>query len=219
MKIPEGLDLKKIRADFPILDSEIEGKKLVYLDNGATTHKPIQTIERMKEFMLKENGTVRRGLYSLSANSTKLFDEARSTVQNFINAESDSEIIFTRGTTESINLVAQSFSEAFINEGDSILVSAIEHHANIVPWQIQAEKRKAKLLVIPVLDNGELDLEEFHKLIKTPKLKILAVNQVANSLGTVNPVKEMVKAAHAKGVKVLIDGAQSAPHMKVDVRI
>ncbi|MCH2228196.1 MAG: cysteine desulfurase [Candidatus Caenarcaniphilales bacterium] len=218
IKIPEGLDLVQIRKDFPILDSEIDGKKLIYLDNGATTHKPIQTLERMKEFMLKENGTVRRGLYSLSANSTKLFDEARHTVKEFINAGSDNEIIFTRGTTESINLVAQSFSEAFINEGDAILISAIEHHANIVPWQIQAEKIKAKLLVIPVLDSGELDLEEFHKLIKTPNLKILAVNHVANSLGTVNPVKEMIQAAHAEGVKVLLDGAQSAPHMKVDIQ-
>lgn len=216
--IPEGLDLIKVRKDFPILDSEIEGKKLIYLDNAATTHKPIQIIERMKEFMLKENSTVRRGLYSLSANSTKLFDEARHTVKEFINAGEDNEIIFTRGTTESINLVAQCFSEAFINEGDSILISAIEHHANIVPWQIQAEKRKANLLIIPVLDNGELDLEEFNKLVKTPNLKILAVNHVANSLGTVNPVKEMIQAAHTEGVKVLIDGAQSAPHMKVDIQ-
>ena len=217
-KIPEKLDLAKIRKDFPILDSCINGKKLIYLDNAATTHKPLCTINRMRDFMLNENGTVRRGLYSLSINSTKTFDEARETVAKFINAKSSSEIVFTRGSTESINLVAHSFSSAFIKAGDSILISGLEHHANIVPWQLQAEKIGAKILVIPVLESGELDQEAFIELIKTPKLKILALTHISNSLGTINPIKEMIKAAHAEGVKVLIDGAQSAGHFKVNVQ-
>ncbi|MEB3315744.1 MAG: cysteine desulfurase [Candidatus Melainabacteria bacterium] len=217
-KIPAKLDLIKIRQDFPILDSSINGKKLIYLDNAATTHKPLCTINRMRDFMLNENGTVRRGLYSLSINSTKAFDEARETVRKFINAKSSSEIVFTRGSTESINLVAHSFSSAFIEAGDSILISGLEHHANIVPWQLQAERIGAKILVIPVLENGELDQEAFTKLIKTPRLKILALTHISNSLGTINPIKEMIKAAHAEGVKVLIDGAQSAGHFKVDMQ-
>jgi cysteine desulfurase/selenocysteine lyase len=217
-KIPAKLDLIKIRQDFPILDSSINGKKLIYLDNAATTHKPICTINRIRDFMLNENGTVRRGLYSLSINSTKAFDEARERVAKFINAKSSSEIVFTRGSTESINLVACSFSSAFIKAGDCILISGLEHHANIVPWQLQAEKIGAKILVIPVLENGELDQEAFTKLIKTPRLKILALTHISNSLGTINPIKEMIQAAHAEGVKVLIDGAQSAGHFKVDMQ-
>ena len=218
LKIPAKLDLIKIREDFPILDSCINGKKLIYLDNAATTHKPLSTINRMRDFMLNENGTVRRGLYSLSINSTKALDEARESVAKFINAKSSSEIVFTRGSTESINLVAYSFSSAFIEAGDSILISGLEHHANIVPWQLQAEKIGAKILVIPVLDNGELDQEAFTKLIKTPGLKILALTHISNSIGTINPIKEMIKSAHAEGVKVLIDGAQSAGHFKVDMQ-
>jgi cysteine desulfurase / selenocysteine lyase len=217
-KIPAKLDLIKIRQDFPILDSSINGKKLIYLDNAATTHKPLCTINRMRDFMLNENGTVRRGLYSLSINSTKAFDEARERVAKFINAKSSSEIVFTRGSTESINLVACSFSSAFVEAGDSILISGLEHHANIVPWQLQAEKIGAKILVIPVLENGELDQEAFTKLIKTPRLKILALTHISNSIGTINPIKEMIQAAHAGGVKVLIDGAQSAGHFKVDMQ-
>ena len=218
LKIPAKLDLIKIRQDFPILDSSINGKKLIYLDNAATTHKPLCTINRMRDFMLNENATVRRGLYSLSINSTKAFDEARETVAKFINAKSSSEIVFTRGSTESINLVAYSFSSAFIEAGDSILISGLEHHANIVPWQLQAEKIGAKILVIPVLENGELDQEAFSKLIKTPGLKIMALTHISNSIGTINPIKEMIKSAHAEGVKVLIDGAQSAGHFKVDMQ-
>ena len=218
LKIPAKLDLIKIRQDFPILDSSINGKKLIYLDNAATTHKPLCTINRMRDFMLNENATVRRGLYSLSINSTKAFDEARERVAKFINANSSSEIVFTRGSTESINLVAYSFSSAFIETGDSILISGLEHHANIVPWQLQAEKIGAKILVIPVLENGELDQEAFSKLIKTPRLKILALTHISNSIGTINPIKEMIKSAHAEGVKVLIDGAQSAGHFKVDMQ-
>jgi cysteine desulfurase/selenocysteine lyase len=217
-KIPAKLDLIKIRQDFPILDSSINGKNLIYLDNAATTHKPTCTINRIRDFMLNENGTVRRGLYSLSINSTKAFDEARERVAKFINAKSSSEIVFTRGSTESINLVAYSFSSAFIKAGDSILISGLEHHANIVPWQLQAEKIGAKILVIPVLENGELDQEAFTKLIKTPRLKILALTHISNSIGTINPIKEMIQAAHAEGVKVLIDGAQSAGHFKVDMQ-
>lgn len=218
MEVRKNLDLVQIRKDFPILDSVINGKKLTYLDNAATTHKPLSTIERMHNFMMNENGTVRRGLYNLSINSTKAFDEVREKVRRFINAASTNEIVFTSGTTESINLVAHSFCSAFVKKDDAILISAIEHHANIVPWQIQAERLGAKLLFIPVLDSGDLDLDEFTRLIKTPNLKILALTHISNSLGTINPIKMMIKAAHDEGVKVLIDGAQSAPHFKIDIQ-
>lgn len=165
VKVPEGFDLAKLRADFPILDSEVNGQKLVYLDSGATAQKPVQVIERMREFLLHENATVRRGLYSLSAASTNAFDDARAKVQKFLNAKYPEEIIFTRGTTESINMIAKSFGEAFISEGDEIMISAMEHHANIVPWQMLCERTGAKLKIIPIKDNGELDLEEYKKLI------------------------------------------------------
>lgn len=212
------IDIKKIRGDFPILDTLVSGKSLIYLDSAATSMKPLSVINRMERFMREENSTVRRGVYNLSNFSTKAFDAVRGSLKNFINAKEASEIIFTRGCTESINLVADSFSRAFINSGDEILISAIEHHANIVPWQLACEKRGAELKVIPVKDNGELDFEAFKNLISSSKVKILALTHVSNSLGTVNPIKKMIEIAHDHDVPVLIDAAQSVQHMRIDVQ-
>lgn len=221
VKIPEGFDIKAIRSDFPILDSMVgeagEEKKLVYLDSGATAQKPVQVIERMRDFMLHENGTVRRGVYYLSTKSTKAFDATREKVRDFINAEKLEEIIFTRGTTESINLVAYSFGETFISEGDEIIISSIEHHANIVPWQLMAERKGAKLKVIPSNDKGELDLSAFKSMLN-PKVKIVSVIHVSNALGTVVPVKEICSIAHEQNIPVLVDGAQAIQHEDVDVQ-
>ncbi len=221
VKIPEGFDINAIRKDFPILDSlQPNGKKLVYLDSAATTHKPKQVIKRVYDFMLNENATVRRGMYSMAAASTKAYDEIRVQAQSFLNAKSSNEIIFVRGTTEGINLVTSSFSEVFISKGDMILISAIEHHSNIVPWQLVCERKGAKLQIIPVLDNGELDQVAFEKILNEhgKKIKIMALTHVSNSLGTVNPIKEMIAKAHAKDILVLIDGAQAVQHYKVDVQ-
>lgn len=213
------LDISTIRKDFPILDSKINGKDLTYLDSAATAQKPIQVIERMKEFMLKENGTVRRGVYDLSVKSTQAFDETRTLVKEFINANKEEEIIFTRGATESLNLAAHCLCQHFKNEaGFEILISEIEHHANIVPWQINAELVGAKIKVIPVKDNGELDQETYKELISSGKVKILALTQISNSLGTINPVKEMIKLARENNVISVIDGAQGICHGKVDVQ-
>ncbi len=221
------LDIKKIRADFPILDSVINGKPLSYLDSAATSQKPLSVISRMEKFMREENATVRRGLYSLSARSTKAFDEVRSQVASFINAASSDEIIFTRGATESINLVASCLCHRILKPGDEILVSELEHHANIVPWQIAsspasselAQKTNSQALrVIPVLDNGELDQNAYDKLISSGRVKILALTHIANSTGSIIPVREMIAKAHKHGVVVLIDGAQAIQHLRVDVQ-
>lgn len=214
----QSIDIKSLRKDFPILDSEINGKKLVYLDSAATAQKPIRVIERMREFMLKENGTVRRGIYDLSVKSTKAFDETRDLVREFINAQRSEEILFTRGTTESLNLAAHCLCQHFKGQDFEILISAIEHHANIVPWQINAKLTGAKLKVIPVLDNGELDQEAYKELINSETVKILALTHISNSLGTINPVKEMIKLAHEKNIVSVIDGAQGICHGKVDVQ-
>lgn len=236
MSKTQSIDIKKIREDFPILDSEINGHKLVYLDNAATSQKPRSVINALQKFMLESNGTVRRGVYDLSVASTQEFDQARSKVQKFINARFSEEIIFTRGTTEAINLLAFSLCEAFkgvlspygtndnrksklaTSDEIEILVSAIEHHANIVPWQIHAARIGAKIKVIPVLDNGELDQNEFEKLITDGKVKILALTHISNVLGTINPIKSMIQKAHANGVLVVIDGAQGVTHSIVDVQ-
>jgi cysteine desulfurase / selenocysteine lyase len=213
------LDIKTIRKDFPILDSEINGKKLVYLDSAATSQKPISVIDRMAYFMTHENGTVRRGVYDLSVKSTQAFDETRKLVRSFINASREEEIIFTRGTTEAINLVAHSLCRHLAAKGEfEILISEIEHHANIVPWQINAEIFGAKIKVIPVLDNGELDLEQYQNLITSGKTKILAIGHVSNSLGTINPIKEMIKIAKQHHVITIVDGAQGVCHESVDVQ-
>ncbi len=211
------IDVDKIRADFPILSQTFNGKPLVYLDNAATTQKPRQVIERMQRFESEEYGTVRRGAYKLSEKATRLYEEGRQKVADLLRAGSKSEIIFTSGTTQSINLVAYSFGKRFIQPGDEIIISTIEHHANTVPWQILCEERGAVLKVIPVNDDGELIMEEYDKLLSS-KTKMVAVNHISNALGTINPVEEIIEKAHQVGAKVLIDGAQSTPHMKINVQ-
>ena len=211
------LDVEKIRKDFPILSQSVRGKPLIYLDNAATTHKPISVIERVRNFDAEEYGTVRRGTYKLSEHATQLYEEVRQKVADFMGAEKKGEIVFTSGTTQAINLVAHSFGKRFISDGDEIIISNIEHHANTVPWQVLCEERGAKLKVIPVNDDGELMMEEYEKLL-SPKTRMVAVNHVSNALGTINPIKEITQKAHEVGARVLIDGAQSTPHIKLDVR-
>ena len=210
-------DIQKIREDFPILSRKIYGKPLVYLDNGATTQKPRCVVEAIVDEYYSVNANVHRGVHFLSQQATELHEAAREKVRAFINAKSTNEIVFTRGTTESINLLATSFGEAFINESDEIIVSEMEHHSNIVPWQMLAERRGASIRVIPIDDKGELLLDEYEKLF-TEKTRIVCVTHVSNVLGTINPVKRIVDIAHQHGVPVLVDGAQSAPHMKIDVQ-
>lgn len=210
-------DVDKIRADFPILEEKVYGKRLVYLDSGATTQRPRQVIDKMNEYYLRYNSNVHRGVHFLSNKCTDANEEAREIVREYIHAASGKEIIFTRGTTESINLVAYSFGEAFIQEGDEIVVTEMEHHANIVPWQMLCERKGAVLKVIPFLDNGELDLTSLDSLL-TERVKMVGVAYVSNVLGTVNPVKQIIDRAHAVGAKVLIDGAQAIQHMPVDVQ-
>jgi cysteine desulfurase/selenocysteine lyase len=210
-------DARRLRQDFPVLSEQVYGKSLVYLDNAATTQKPQVVIDRITNYYAHENGTVRRGVYRLSEQSTLAFDETRQKIAYFLNAFSSSEIIFTRGTTEAINLVAASFVRPRIQPGQEILISAIEHHANIVPWQQVCLEKGAILKVIPCNDAGELDQDAYQALL-SEKTFIVALNQVSNALGTVNPIAEMIAKAHAQNVPVLIDGAQSAPHMAVDVQ-
>ena len=210
-------DVNKVREDFPILAREIYGRPLVYLDNGATTQKPRQVVEAMVDEYYNVNANVHRGVHFLSQQATDLHEASRETVRHFINARSTSEILFTRGTTESINLLAFSFGEAMIKEGDEVVVSAMEHHSNIVPWQMMCERKGAQLRVIPMTDEGELQLEALEGLLNE-RTRIVCCTQVSNVLGTVNPVKEVVRMAHEKNIPVLIDGAQSVPHMPVDVQ-
>ena len=209
--------INKIRADFPILGRTVYNRPLVYLDNGATTQKPRCVVEAMVNEYYSVNANVHRGVHFLSQQATELHEAARETVRRFINARSTSEIIFTRGTTESINLMAYSFGEAFLHEGDEVIVSAMEHHSNIVPWQLLAQRKGIVLRVIPITDEGELMLEEYQKLF-SPRTRLVSVAHVSNVLGTVNPVADIIHTAHAHDVPVLIDGAQSIPHMKVDVQ-
>lgn len=209
-------DITQIRDDFPILSRSIYNKPLVYFDNGATTQKPRCVVEAMVDEYYNVNANVHRGVHFLSQKATDLHEASRETVRAFINAKSTAEIIFTRGTTESINLLAFSFGEAMIKEGDEIIVSAMEHHSNIVPWQMMCERKGAHLKVMPMNDDGELLLHEYEALINE-KTRIVCCTHVSNVLGTINPVKEVVRIAHEHGVPVLIDGAQSTPHMKVDM--
>ena len=206
-----------IRKDFPILERKIYGKPLVYLDNAATTQKPRSVVEAMTEEYYNVNANVHRGVHYLSQQATDLHEAARETVRRFINARSTAEIVFTRGTTESANLVASSFSEAFMNEGDEVIISAMEHHSNIVPWQLQAAKRGIAVKVVPMLPDGTLDMEEYQRLF-SEKTRLVSITHVSNVLGTVNPVSEIVRIAHDHGVPVMIDGAQSVPHFAVDVQ-
>ncbi|MDR2009198.1 MAG: cysteine desulfurase [Bacteroidales bacterium] len=210
-------DIKKIRQDFPILQEKIYDKDLVYLDNAATTQKPDIVINTISEYYRKYNSNVHRGIHYLSNFSTTAYENTRETIHKFINSKYKEEIIFTKGTTESINLVAFSFGEAFVKEGDEIIVSEMEHHSNIVPWQLLAERKKCKIKVLPFDDSGELIISELENLI-TEKTKIIAVTQVSNVLGTVNPVKKIIEIAHSKNVSVLIDGAQGIQHTFVDVQ-
>ena len=210
-------DIQKIREDFPILSRTVYGKPLIYLDNGATTQKPKCVVDAIVDEYYSVNANVHRGVHFLSQQATNLHEASRETVRKFINARSTSEIIFTRGTTESINLVASSFTDAFMKEGDEVIVSVMEHHSNIVSWQIQALRKGIVLKVIPMNDRGELLIDEYEKLF-TPRTKLVSVAHVSNVLGTINPVKQIAAIAHSHNVPVLIDGAQGIPHMKVDVQ-
>lgn len=210
-------DLEQIRQDFPILQRQVYGRPLVYLDNGATTQKPRCVVEAMTEEYYNVNANVHRGVHFLSQKATDLHEQSRETVRRFLNANSVNEIIFTRGTTESMNLVASCFSEAFMQEGDEVIISTLEHHSNIVPWQLAQNRKGIKLRVIPITDEGNICLDEYEKLF-TNRTRIVSVAHVSNVLGTINPVKEMIEIAHAHGIPVLIDGAQSTPHMAVDVQ-
>lgn len=210
-------DVQKIREDFPILSRSVYNKPLIYLDNGATTQKPRQVVESITDEYYSVNANVHRGVHFLSQQATNLHEASRETVRKFINARSISEIVFTRGTTESINLVASTFADSQMKEGDEVIVSVMEHHSNIVSWQLQAARKGIVLKVIPMNDRGELLLDEYEKLF-SPRTRLVSVAHVSNVLGTINPVKEMIATAHAHGVPVLIDGAQSIPHMPIDVQ-
>ena len=212
-----SFDIEKIRADFPTLHQEVNGRPLVYFDNAATSQKPIQVIERMEAYYRKENSNVHRGVHTLSQLATDEYEKTRQLVKDFINSPSKREVIFTKGTTEGINLVASSFGRKFVKEGDEIIISTLEHHSNIVPWQILCEQVGAKLKVIPVNDAGELDMEAYSNLL-SDRTKIVSVNYISNSLGTINPVREIIRQAHERDIPVLLDGAQAVPHMKVDVQ-
>jgi cysteine desulfurase / selenocysteine lyase len=210
-------DIHRIRHDFPILASNARGKRLVYLDNAATTQKPRAVIDRIVRYYTQENSNVHRGVHYLSEISTIEFENARGVVQRFINAKDIKEVVFTRGTTEAINLVAQTWGRTNVREGDEIIITAIEHHSNIVPWQMLCAEKGAKLRVAPVNDAGELLVEELERMLN-PRVKLVAVNHGSNALGTINPVKRIVASAHANGSVVLIDGAQGVPHLRVDVQ-
>ncbi len=210
-------DINKVREDFPILSRQIYGKPLVYFDNGATTQKPLCVLDAMRNEYLNVNANVHRGVHYLSQQATDLHEAARETVRKFINAPKVEEVIFTRGTTESLNLVVSSFGDRFLSEGDEVIVSVMEHHSNIVPWQLLAAKKGIAIKVIPMTDDGDVIMEEYEKLFNE-KTRIVSITQVSNVLGTINPVKEMIRIAHEHEVPVMVDGAQSTPHMKVDVQ-
>ena len=210
-------DINKVRDSFPILSRTVYGKPLVYLDNGATTQKPLCVLDAMREEYLNVNANVHRGVHWLSQQATDLHEAARETVRKFINARSTNEIVFTRGTTESLNLIASSFTEDCMKEGDEVIVSTMEHHSNIVPWQLQAQRRGIVLKVIPMTEEGVLDLDAYRKLF-TERTRLVSITHVSNVLGTVNPIKEMTHIAHEHGVPVMVDGAQSVPHFAVDVQ-
>lgn len=210
-------DINKIREDFPVLSQTVNGKPLVYLDNAASSQVPRVVIERGAKYLQEEHSNIHRGVHYLSQHATTAYEAAREKVKRFINAAEAKECIFVRGCTEGVNMVAYSYGRKFVGEGDEIIVSAMEHHANIIPWQILAEEKNAKLRVIPINERGELIIEEYENLLNE-RTKIVAVAHVSNSLGTVNPVKEMIATAHKFGVPVLVDGAQSVPHFPVDVK-
>ncbi len=214
---PSSLDVNRIREDFPILKVQVHGKPLVYLDNAATSQKPQTVIDALTRYYSSENANIHRGVHYLSELATREYEEARVKIKRFLNAADTHEIIFTRGATEGINLVASSYGRKFIKEGDEIIISAMEHHSNIVPWQMLCEQTGAKLRVIPMNDEGELLVDEFAKLL-SPRTKFVSIVHLSNALGTINPVKRVIELAHSQDVPVLLDGAQAAPHLKVDVR-
>lgn len=211
------LDIEKIRTQFPVLNQQVNGKPLVYLDNAATNQKPQRVIDVLTKYYERDNANIHRGIHTLAERATKAYEQTRHAMQQFINARYVEEIIFTRGVTESINLVASSYGRAFLEEGDEVIISGLEHHSNIVPWQMICEEKRAILKVIPVTDIGEIDLKAYHILLSA-KTKIVAVNHASNSLGTINPIKEIIEAAHKQGAVVLIDGAQAAAHLHIDVQ-
>jgi cysteine desulfurase/selenocysteine lyase len=209
--------INKLREDFPLLHRQVNGKGLVYFDNGATAQKPQVVIDAISSYYSELNANIHRGVHTLSQDATSKYEEARKKIQSYINAELEEEVIFTKGTTDGINLVANGFSRGVLKKGDEVIISAMEHHSNIVPWQMACEQTGAVLKVIPITDDGELLMEEYKRLLNT-KTKLVAITHVSNTLGSINPVKEIIALAHKNGTPVLIDGAQSVPHMKVDVR-
>lgn len=211
------LNINKIRDDFPILKREVNGKPLVYFDNGATSQKPQLVIDAINKYYTFENSNIHRGIHTLSQEATNAYEVARKKVQRFVNAQHEHEIIFTKGTTDSINLVAASFGKKHLKKGDEIIISTMEHHSNIVPWQMICEEKEAVLKVIPINDKGELLMDEFKKLL-SPKTKFVSITHVSNTLGTINPVKEIITLAKQVGAFILIDGAQAVPHTKIDVQ-
>lgn len=214
---PQALDVNKIRRDFPILDQTIHGKKLVYLDNGATSQKPRAVIDAIVRYYQHDNANIHRGVHALSVRATEEHDQARERVRRFIHASDVREIIFVRGATEAINLVAETYGRANVGTDDEVLITAMEHHSNIVPWQMLCQEKGAHLRVVPIDDAGELDLEAYEKLL-TPRTRIVATTHVSNALGTVNPLRTMIQMAHVRSIPVLVDGAQAVPHMPVDVQ-
>ncbi len=215
--VNKTLDIEKIRKDFPILQTEVHGNPLVYLDNAATTQKPQVVLDALNEYYSATNANIHRGIHYLAEKATAQYEETRKAVQSFLNAERPEEIIFTRGTTEAINLVANTFGRQNVGAGDEVIISTMEHHSNIVPWQMLCEEKGATLKVIPITDKGEIIFEEYEALL-SEKTKLVAVNYASNTLGTINPVKQIIEKAHAVGAKVLIDGAQATSHLTVDVQ-
>ncbi len=210
-------DVDAVRKDFPILTREVNGRPLIYLDNGATAQKPDSVIEAIDRYYRDQNSNIHRGVHHLSQLATQAYEDARETIRAFINAKHDYEVIFTRGTTDSINLVAASWGRKFLQPGDEVIISTMEHHSNIVPWQMICDEREAKLKIIPIFESGELDMEGFRSLLND-RTKMVAIAHVSNSLGTINPVEEVIRLSHEQGALVLLDGAQSVPHMRVDVQ-
>jgi cysteine desulfurase/selenocysteine lyase len=217
LPVETAFDIEKVRADFPILHTEVHGHPLVYFDNAATSQKPKSVIDALVRYYEHDNANIHRGVHFLSEKATEEFEAARKTVQRFLNARRPSEIIFVRGATEAINLVAQTYGRVHVNAGDEVIITAMEHHSNIVPWQMLCDEKKATLRVVPINERGELKLDELERMLG-PKTKMLALGHVSNALGTVNPIAKIIKLAHAKNIPVLIDGAQAAPRMPVDVQ-
>ncbi len=210
-------DVEKVREDFPVLSRQVNGQPLVYLDSGASSQKPNQVIDRLSRYYRLEHSNIHRGVHHLSQQATEAYEQARETVRSFINAKNQHEVLFTKGTTDSINLVASSFGRAFLEPGDEVIVSTMEHHSNIVPWQLICEQKGAKVRVIPINQRGELLVEEFESML-SPRTRLVSVVHVSNALGTINPVQDIIRIAHAHDVPVLLDGAQAVPHMHIDVQ-